>query len=272
MRALRTAGLSERRACWLTRCPRGTAAYRCKPKDDTVLSERLQALAAQRIRFGYRRLHILLRREGIQVGETRLRRVYRQANLQVHPRRKRHVRYVRGNAIARPTRLNQLWAADFLHDQMLSGRRVRVLQVIDSLSRKNLALEPDVSLPSARVISIFDDIARERGYPEGIRIDHGTEFTSLVMLRWAAAHNVALHFIDPGKPTQNAHIESCNGRVRDEFFNVHAFWTLQQVRDAAAVWRTDYNAVRPHSSLANRTPEEFEEQFLTCATPQLQVA
>jgi len=272
VRALKAHNVSERRACWLVSCPRPTVQYVAKPKDDSALRVELETLAAAHVRWGYRKLHVMVRRKGIVVNHKRLRRIYRAAGLQVRPRKKRHVRYARGLTTTAPTRLNQRWCVDFLHDRLLTRRRIRALHAVDGLSRWNLALEIDHWLNSRRVIRIFDTIAAERGYPSELRVDNGPEFTSLAMLRWAAEHDVELLFIDPGKPIQNAHIESFNSRARDEFFNVHAFRSLAEARSAAAEWRVEYNELRPHSALGNRTPQEFEDQYINCNAPQIQVA
>lgn len=272
MRALKERGVSQRRACWLASCPRRTAAYQAKAKDDAALRARLEALAAQRIRWGYRRLQVLLRREGVVVNHKRLRRIHRAAGLQVRPRKRRHVRYVRGSSLAAATRLNQRWDVDFMHDALLSGRTIRAMNAIDAFSRFSLALEIDFSLCSAKVIAIFDAIAEERGYPQAIKIDNGPEFASLALLRWSVQRGVDLQFIDRGKPTQNARIESFNGRARDEFFNANCFATLAEARAAAATWRNDYNLIRPHSPLGYLTPQEFEDDYPTRLNPQFRVA
>lgn len=272
MRALRTCGVSERKSCWLIGCPRNTLHYRSRRvQDDHALRERLEVLAAQRVRFGYRRLHVLVAREGWIVNHKRLRRIYRAAGLQVRPRKKRHVRYVRGSIITPVTRVNQRWSLDFLHDRLLTGRRIRALNIIDDHSRRNLALELDFSLSSARVILVLDEIAAERGYPGALRIDNGPELTSLALLRWAAAHDVDLQYIDRGKPVQNAHVESCNGRLRDEFFNVQGFRTLAEAQASALIYRIDYNEIRPHSALDYRTPLRFESDYKAATNSQLQV-
>lgn len=257
MRALQERGLSERQACKLVNCPRRTVQYRPKSKDDRDIAERLQAFAVQKPRWGWRRLLILARRERLPVGEFRLRRIYRQLGLQVRVRKKRHVRYVRGNAIAPVTAVNERWSLDFMHDTLASGRKVRTLMLIDDFTRECLALAIDTGFSSLRVIRVLEDAIFERGLPATLRCDNWAELTSHAMLRWGAERNIALHFIEPGKPTQNAHIESFNGRARDEFLNLHCFVTLAQAREAADIWRTDYNEIRPHSSLGYRTPQEF---------------
>ncbi len=254
-------------------CPRRTAQYRSRRQtDDAVIGAALRELAHERPRWGWRRLNVLLKRRGIVVNHKRLRRIYRGERLQVWPRKKRRVRYVRGNRALPVTHLNQEWGLDFMEDRLLHGRKVRAMTLEDRFSREGLALEMDFSMPSRRVIRELDMIAAERGYPDRLRVDNGPELTSLAMLKWAAEHNVELVFIDPGKPAQNAWIESFNGRVRDEFLNLHLFRSLPELRSAAFEWLEDYNTVRPHSSLGYLTPQEFVARIQTSTSPQKSVA
>jgi putative transposase len=199
----------------------------------------------------------LLRRDGIVVNHKKLHRIYKSAGLAVPSRRKRHVRYERGTAIAAVTAANQRWSIDFLSDSLISGRCIRVLPIIDDFTREGLKLEVDFSLPAQRVVRALDEVAAIRGYPAVLRSDNGPEFASHALLRWAAEHNLRLHFIEPGKPTQNANIESLNARIRDEFLNEHAFRTLAEARREAALWLHHYNTVRPHGALGYSTPAEF---------------
>ncbi len=272
MRALQNSGVSAVRACELIGYTRSNLYYRRQPKDDGLLKGRLQELAAERPRWGWRRLLILLRRERVSAGEHRMRRVYRELGLQVRPRKKRKVRYVRGNAIVPVTGPNQRWSLDFMHDTLASGRALRTLMIIDDFTRECLAIEVERGFSSRRVIRALEAIAFERGLPKTLRFDNGAELTSHAMLRWGAEKHVELHFIDPGKPVQNAHIESFNGRARDEFLNLHSFLTLAHAREAAADWMIDYNEVRPHSSIGNRTPKEFAAEFATNHPSQLSAA
>jgi len=272
VRALQDLGLSERRACVIVGQPRRTLHYRAPPKDDAPIVERLKTLAAERPRWGWRRLLIMLRRERIEVGEYRFRRIYRSLGLQVRPRRKRHVRYVRGSAVPPVSMPNERWSLDFMHDTLANGRRIRTLMVIDDYTRECLAIAVDGGFSTARVLRVLEAVAFERGLPKTLRFDNGAELTSRAMLRWGAEHDVALHFIDPGKPTQNAHVESFNGKARDEFLNLHCFRSLPEARAAAEAWRQDYNEIRPHSSLGNLTPREFVRQHEMTQPSQLSVA
>jgi putative transposase len=259
---LQDRGIDAVRACKLTGYTRSNLYYHRKPKDDEPVKTRLQDLAAQRPRWGWRRLLILLHRERIAVGECRFRRIYRELGLQVRPRKKRKVLYVRGNAIAPVHAPNERWSLNFMHDTLASGRRLRALMIIDDFTRECLAVEVDRGFSSRRVIGVLERIAFERGLPKILRFDNGSELTSHAMLRWGAERSIDLHFIDPGKPTQNAHVESFNGKARDEFLNLHSFLTLDQAREAAAAWLIDFNEVRPHSAIGNLTPMEFARNLI----------
>jgi putative transposase len=273
VRALQVEGLSERQACGLAGCPRPTVRYKsCKAPDDELVRDRLRCIAQERPCFGWRRLKILLRREGIVMNHKRLRRLYCDERLQVRPRRKRRVRLIRGNVSPPPTRINEEWGLDFMHEYLMTKRKVRLLTIEDRFTREGLALDPDFSLTSRRVIRTLDDIAEVRGYPGRLRVDNGPENVAGAMLQWSIDHNVLLHFIDPGKPAQNAWIESFNARVRDEFLNVQVFRALPELRNAADAWLIDYNEVRPHSSLNYLTPKEFAETLTTEPIPQLPAA
>jgi len=272
VRALEEFGLSRVRACYIARQARRTLYYRAKPKDDTSIAQPLQDLAQERPRWGWRRLIIMIRRQGAHIGEHRFRRIYRELGLQVRPRRKRKVNYVRGNVVPPVTRRNERWSIDFMHDRVSNGRPIRSMNIVDDFTRECLALDVAYSFGSADVIRTFENIAFERGFPTTIRFDNGSEFTSHAMLRWGAERNVQLHFIEPGKPTQNANIESLNGKIRDELFNMHHFTTIFEARRAAAAWMIDYNEVRPHSALGYRTPKDFAESTKTTPPSQLSAA
>lgn len=266
-------GLSERQACRLVSCPRATARYQSiKESDDELLRDRLRCIAQERPRFGWRRIKILLKRESIVLNHKRLRRIYREESLQVRPRKKRRVRLVRGNVSPPPVKINEEWGLDFMAEHLTTKRKVRLLTIEDRFTREGLALDPDFSLTSRRVIRTLDDIASVRGYPARLRVDNGPENVAGAMLQWSVDHNVHLHFIDPGKPAQNAWIESYNARVRDEFLNVQLFRTLPDLRDAADAWLLDYNEQRPHSSLGYLTPKEFVDSLKTNPIPQLPAA
>jgi len=246
--------------------------YECVPKDDAPIRRRLEDLASERRRFGYRRLHVLLLREGIKINMKRTRRIYREANLQVRRRLKRRVALGRGNPAPLVSRLNQRWSADFVSDTIRAGRRFRSLAVVDDFSHEALAIEVDFSLPGSRGARTLDAIAEVRGYPYVLVLDNGPENTSLAMLRWSIDHGVRLHFIAPGKPVQNAFVESFNARFRDECLNEHEFLTLDEAREIIEAWRYDYNTARPHGSLGNQTPQEFVQGLINQQLPPLSVA
>jgi putative transposase len=252
----RHAGISERHACGLVGCALSSQRYQSCREPQAELRDRLHALAIERVRWGYRRLHLLLRREGHTVNVKRVYRLYREEGLAVRRRKRKRVAVARAPQVA-PTRLNQRWAMDFMSDVLVGGRRYRILNVVDALSREDLTSEADTSLPAVRVIQALEEIALERGYPERIVVDNGCEFRSMAMDAWAYAHSVELEFIQPGKPIQNATVESFNGRMRDELLNQHWWRSLEEARAAIAGYREDYNQVRPHSALRNQTPAEF---------------
>jgi len=235
------------------------ATYRYRPlRTDEPLRTRLLELAREKPRFGYRRLQVLLQRSGEQVNHKRLHRVYRDAGLAI--RRKKRKRCVReGKPLLARTAANQEWGLDFVHDAVECGRTIRVLSVVDAYTRECLGLEVDTSFASRRVTRVLDAIMAERGKPQVIRCDNGPELTSRHFLAWCVDHKIELVHIQPGKPTQNARVESFNGRLREECLNVSWFQNLFDARRKIAAWRKEYNEERPHSSLGYRTPKEFAE-------------
>lgn len=249
--------VSQRRACRLTGAGRTTVRYRPRNRrDDTTLRRRLRTLAQARPRFGQRRLHVLLRREGIVVNHKRTERLYREEGLTVGRRgRKRVARHGRGRAQA-PHRPNEQWALDFVSDTLQSGRRIRCLNVVDTCTREALAIVVDTSLGGDRVADELERLVNQRGAPREIVLDNGPELRSRVLDHWASGHHVTLRFIDPGKPVQNAVCESFNGRLRDECLNQHVFLNLADARTILERWRRDYNEIRPHGALGNQTPEQ----------------
>ena len=253
-------GFSQRGACRLVGAARSTIRYQRRREDgDGALRERLRELAAQRPRFGYRRLHALLRREGIVVNHKRVARLYRAEGLAVRCRKRRSRTRLRRGRPPAPSGVNQQWALDFLQDALASGRKIRLLSVIDVFTREALALEVDTSLPGRAVVRALDRLGSQRPLPAQLVLDNGPELISRALEQWAHAHAVALHFIDPGKPIQNAHCESFHGRLRDECLNEHWFLSLGDARHIVEAWRQDYNRDRPHSALGYRTPEEFAQ-------------
>ncbi len=247
--------------------------YEAIRQDDPVLRERLKELAGVRRRFGYRRLHVFLRREGHEVNHKRLFRIYREERLHVRRRGGRKRAIGTRAPMVLPLMPNQRWSLDFVSDQLTDGRRFRVLTVVDDCTRECLALIADTSLSGARVARELATLFEARGKPITLVSDNGTEFTSNAILTFADDRKIDWHYIAPGKPTQNAFIESFNGRLRDELLNETLFPSLSHARATLAAWRKDYNTERPHSRLGWQTPAEFAQTFtpqrgLTLRNPQ----
>jgi putative transposase len=246
--------VSQRRACQVINADRASMRYRSVRSDDGALRARLRELAAIRRRFGYRRLLILVRREGTLVNHKKLRRLYREERLQVRRRGGRKRALGTRAPMTTPHGPNQRWSLDFLSDQFTDGRRFRIFAVADNFTRECLALVADTSISGNRVARELDLIVAQRGRPASIVSDNGTELTSTAILRWSQDAHVEWHYIAPGKPTQNAFIESFNGRLRDELLNETLFRSLDHAREALAAWKDDYNTVRPHSAIGNLPP------------------
>ena len=248
---------SERRACRLMMLAVTTYRYRSR-RTDEPLRTKLVELAREKPRFGYRRLHVLLARSGERVNHKRLHRIYRAAGLMIRRKKRKHC--VReGKPLVARTSANQEWALDFVHDAVACGRAIRVLSVVDAYTRECLALEVDTSFASRRVTRILETIVAERGVPQAIRCDNGPELTSRHFLAWCIEKQIELVHIQPGKPTQNARVESFHGRLREECLAVSWFQNLFDARRKIATWRKEYNEERPHSSLGYQTPKEFAE-------------
>ena len=249
-------GLSQVRACRLVGLNRSSVNYQPRRPDDSLLRQRLRELAAQRRRFGYRRLGWLLEREGHVMNRKKLYRLYREEKLMVR-RRGRRKRAIGTRApLALPAAVNRRWSLDFVSDALGNGRRFRILCVVDNFSRECLAAVVDTSLGGVRVVRELERLVNERGTPWVIVSDNGTELTSCAVLRWATGR-LDWHYIEPGKPVQNAFVESFNSKLRDECLNEHVFLTLAEARETIEAWRHDYNHLRPHSSLGALTPTEF---------------
>jgi putative transposase len=248
-------GISERRACALLGADRSVVRYRSIRPDDGNLRARLRSLARERRRFGYRRLGLLLAREGLRPNHKKLRRLYREERLQVRRRGGGRKRAIGTRArMSVPEATNQGWSLDFASDTLADGRRFRILCVVDDFSRECLALVADTSLSGKRVACELDAVAARRGLPLTVVSDNGTELTSVAILRWSQDRTVDWHYIAPGKPQQNAFAESFIGRLRDECLNETVFTSLRHAQAVLASWQRDYNEVRPHSALHGRTP------------------
>lgn len=263
--AMRTAGITERRACRFTGFARASQRYSPRRPPRTELRERLKTLAIMRPRWGYRRLHILLRREGYDINHKLTRRLYREEGLAVRRRKRKRVATAR---VMKPeiSGRNERWSMDFVRDTLGDGRVFRALTVVDDFTRECPVIEVDTSLTGERVARVLDRVALTRGLPECIVCDNGPEFAGQVLDQWAHDRHVLLHFIEPGKPVQNAYAESFNGRLRDECLNESWFTSLADARVTIESWRLDYNETRPHSGLAGSTPLEFTKALQTGTT------
>ena len=249
--------VSQRRACLALKIDRSTVRYTSTRQDNALLREAMKGVATERRRFGYRRIHIMLDRQGLAMNQKKLRRLHREEKLQVRRRSSRKRALGTRRPMLVPDRANARWSLDFLSDTISDGRRFRVLAIVDDYTRECLALVADTSLSGQRVARELDGVIRLRGRPDTVVSDNGTEFTSMAVLRWCQETGVEWHYIAPGKPTQNAFVESFNGHFQDECLNDRLFSTLTEARSAIISWKEDYNRHRPHSALGNMTPAEF---------------
>lgn len=253
-------GLSQRRASGLIQCNRKTARYLSRRRDESQLTERLKDLAANNPALGYRMLHGILRLEGWPVNHKRVYRLYRGEGLQLRRKGKKRLKS-EGRGMPQPaTSTNEEWALDFVHDSLSDGRSFRTLNMIDAFSRECLVMETDTSLGSERVVRVLEQQVERRGVPRRLRIDNGPEFRAKPLDVWAKKNKVTLFFIEPGKPTQNAQIESFNGHFRRECLDQEWFTNLKEARQTIEEWRIRYNTRRPHSSLGYLPPEMWAEQ------------
>lgn len=248
--------IPKKRACRLLELEVSTFYYQSRRPDDGALRLRLKELAAIRVRFGYKRLHTLLKREGWEVNQKKVYRLYTEEGLTVRTKKRKKIASRARNPLKRASRTNEQWSMDFVHDRFETGKTLRVLGVVDNFSRECLMLEAGKSMNGERVAACLERVAGRRGYPRSIRVDNGSEFYSKAMDRWAYLRGVQLEFIRPGRPVENAYAESFNSRLRDECLNVHLFFDVEDAQRKLDEWRDDYNYVRPHGSLGNRTPVE----------------
>lgn len=259
--------LSQRRACGAVGAHRSTVRYRRRRRpDEASLRERLRTLAGERPRWGYRRLHVLLRRElggRGAINHKRVYRLYREEGLLLRRRKRKRVA-IAPRGVQEPIgKRGEAWAMDFMQDVLGDGRRFRTLNVLDIATRECLALEVDTSLPGLRVARVLDQLVAAHGSPKQITVDNGPEFAGRTLDAWAYAHGVVLDFIEPGKPSQNGHIESFNGKFRDECLNLHWFGSLPHARAIIHAWKEEYNTQRPHSALRQQTPADFAQSLAT---------
>jgi putative transposase len=255
-------GVSARFACRVLQFPESTYFYRSRRQPRTALRLRLRELAASRPRYGYHRLHVLLRREGWVVNRKLVYRLYREEGLAVRTRRRRKVASQPRLALSAPTETNERWAMDFVSDELARGGRFRVFTVIDVFTRECLALHAKRSIRSKDVTAVLDGVITQRGVPAAITCDNGTEFTSKMFDEWAFLRKIQLDFIRPGKPVENAYIESFNGRLREECLSQHWFTDIDDAQAAMAAWIKDYNESRPHTSLGDLAPADYAQRLL----------
>ncbi len=266
-------GYSQRRACLLTQQHRSTQRKPLIGNPRTELRQRMHEIAATRIRFGYRRVHILLKRECWQIGKHVVYRLYREEGLCLRakrPRRRKMAVHRQARCLA--SKPNEAWSMDFVHDQLADGSKLRLLTVIDVFTREALAIEAGSRLRGTHVAAVLNRLVYLRGVPKAVLCDNGAEFTGQIMDLWAYAHTVRLDFSRPGTPTDNAHIESFNGTLRDEFLNTNWFSSIAEARRLAEAWRRDYNENRPHMAHNGKTPAEFADMSGLCHGGQVKIA
>lgn len=250
------------RACGLIGISRSLYRYRSRRPESAPLRARIEEIAAIKRRYGYRRVYVRLRREGWEVNRKRVYRLYREAGLAVRRRKRKRIGLFERKPLPKPIAANVSWSMDFVADGLIGGRRLRCLTIVDDCTRECLAIEVDTSITGLRVQGVLDRLADMRALPQSITVDNGPEFDSQVLDKWAYRSGVRLSFIRPGKPNENAYIESFNGKFRDECLNEHWFITLAHARSIIEAWRIEYNTERPHSSLGNQTPQEFANDRL----------
>ncbi len=254
-------GLSQRRVCRLVGVDRHTLRYRSRRQEEWALRTRIREIAEVKRRYGCPRVYVRLRREGWTVNHKKVERLYREEGLSLRRRRRKKAAAVPRVALPRPTQPGRCYAMDFVHDRLVTGRRFKCLTMTDPCSKEVPVIEVEVSLGGARVCRILDRLFQTRPLPETLILDNGPEFAGTALDAWAAQHGVRLHFIQPGKPVQNAFIESFNGKFRDECLNEHWFLTLQEAQLVIEAWRREYNEERTHSAIGDMTPQEFIHHY-----------
>lgn len=259
--AVKEYNLSERRACRTMKVPRSTIRYSSQKPDDKLLRDKLKDLASKRRRFGSPRLITMLRREGFKDNHKKIERIYAEEGLQVRKRKTRRQIAAPRIVMPKPNKPNVRWSMDFVSDALFDGRRIRCLTVVDDFSRECPVIFVERSIPGHKVAQVLDGLGGSRGLPDTIVCDNGPEFISSSLDRWANERGVTISHISPGRPVENAFIESFNGKFRDECLNENWFTSLNDAKEKIEIWRRDYNRNRPHSSLGDKTPEEFLEGF-----------
>ena len=263
-------GLSQRRASALAGISRTVFNY--KPRINKLnekIRKRLKTLAAKYRKYGAWKFYIILRREGFQVNHKRIERIYRMECLSLRIRRRKKLKAIARIDLPAPTRANEYWSMDFIHDKLWLGKRFRVLSIVDTYTRECLGLEVDTSLGGERVKRVLEAISQQRGLPEAIVVDNGPEFISQIIDEWAYRRQVKLDFIRPGKPTDNPYVESFHGKFREECLNAHYFLSMSEAKMIIKEWRDEYNTFRPHRSLKGLTPQEFAAKQQPDIIPEL---
>lgn len=249
--------MSQRRSCWLVGLGRNTCRYQPKRQSSEELKSKIQKIAFEKRRFGYRRVHILLKRSGEKVNHKRVWRIYRELGLKIKKRAGRKKSLGTRLKKEKAMRPNQRWSIDFVSDALASGEKIRLLTIIDEFTRESLEIRVDHSMGGGKVAKALDFLIEERGMPESIQSDNGTEFTSKALIEWYERKGLTWIYIEPGKPYQNGCVESFNGKLRDECLNEHWFLNLSEAREIVENWRQDYNEARPHSALNGRSPSQW---------------
>lgn len=255
--------LTERKACRYLSVDRSFVRYKKRPDKNVEVKERINHWVEKRPRYGHPRIHEMLLRDGFKINHKRSERIYYKElalSLRAKKKKKRY-RSVMRTAIPKPISPNEVWSMDFMFDQLSFGKRVKGLTVVDVFSKINHVLEFDYGINGFKVIRILENICEFESVPKIITVDNGPEFICLALDKWASQKGIKLHFSRPGKPTDNAFIESFNGKVRDEFLNLYWFTSLEDLKDKARAWSEEYNNERPHSSLKMKTPKEFLEYY-----------
>lgn len=252
--------VSERRVCKVIPIFRSVKRYQITERNDEPFRSAIKDLAQSRPRYGYKRIMVLMRRQGYKIGKNKTYRIYKEEGLQVRTKRRKKTTSKLRIQLPRPKRINRIWSMDFVHDKLADQSKFRMLTIVDHFSRESVAIEVAKSLTAKEVIRCLSRLKITRGLPDFISVDNGAEFAGNEMDQWAHQNNVKLHFIRPGKPVENAYIESFNGRLRDECLNVNQFYSVEDANEIIQLFRDDYNNWRPHSSLGNRTPMEYIEE------------
>lgn len=263
--AVRTYGISQRRGCGLMSIRRSSKYYQPTPANDFALRQAIRDLAAKKRRWGVPRIVYKLHSTGWKDNHKRIERIYQEEGLQVKRRKGRKAHVGEREPLEKPTGPNQVWAMDFVSDALATKRKIKMLTVIDCFNRECVRIEVDTSINGVRVARVMEELREQRGVPKKIITDNGPEFAGKVLDAWAYARDVKLHFIQPGKPSQNGYIESFNGKLRDECLNEHWFMSVDDARKLIEAWRVEYNTERPHSSLGGLTPEAYATAELPTA-------